>query len=112
MSDLNDRRRSPRVSCDLAVEYKLRGGRVREARMTNIGASGMLLTMQEAAPPVGTDLLFRFRLPRSTRPVQAVGSIRWATLGKAGIEFVRLSSNEEDQIRVYCARVLGQDPAS
>lgn len=106
MNELIDRRRSPRVPCDLSVEYKLRGGRIREGRLTNIGIGGIVLTMHVAPPPVGADLLFRFRLPRSPRPVQAVGSVRWAAPGRAGVEFTRLSSQEQDEIRAYCERKL------
>lgn len=108
MADRIDRRRAPRIPCDLSVEYKLRGGRIREGRMTNLGTSGMLLTMQGTAPPVGADLLFRFRLPRSTRPVQAVGSVRWISLGRAGVQFVRFSPQEQHEIQTYCASELAR----
>ncbi len=106
MHERVDRRRSPRIPCDLSVEYKLRGGRLQEGRLANIGTRGMLLTMHGTAPPVGADLLFRFRLPQSTRAVQAVGSVRWASVDRVGVEFIRLNTQEEDEVRTYCAREL------
>lgn len=108
MADRIDRRRAPRIPCDLSVEYKLRGGRIRKGRMTNLGTSGMLLTMQETAPPVGADLLFRFRLPRSTHRVQAIGSVRWISLDRAGVQFVRLSPQEQHEIQTYCVSELAR----
>jgi len=112
MNELTDRRRSPRVPCNLSVEYKLRGGRIREGRLTNIGIGGIVLTMHVAPPPVGADVLFRFHLPRSPRPVQAVGSVRWAAPGRAGVEFTRLNSQEQDEIRAYCETKLPQQRKS
>lgn len=108
MSEITDRRRSSRIACDLSVEYKFRGGRIREARMINIGTSGMLLTVRGAVPPVGADLLFRFRLPRTTRSIKAVGSVRWASVGRAGVEFIRLNPQEQNEIQTYCARELAR----
>ncbi len=108
MADRIDQRRAPRTPCNISVEHKPRGRRVREGRITNLRTSGMLLTMQGTAPPVGADLLFRFRLPRSTHPVQAVGSVRWISLGKAGVKFVRLSPQEQHEIQTYCASELGR----
>ncbi len=106
MSDRIERRRLARIPCDLPVEYKFRGGRIREARMTNIAVRGLLLTIEGTVPPVGADLLFRFRLPHSTRPVQAIGCVRWAALGMAGVEFISLSLQGQDEIQTFCDREL------
>ena len=36
MSDRDDTRRSPRIPCDLPMEYQLKGGRSREGRITKL----------------------------------------------------------------------------
>ena len=49
MSELIDRRVSPRIPCDFSVDYEARGTRTQEGRIANIGTGGMLLTMQGGA---------------------------------------------------------------
>lgn len=108
MPETTDRRRAPRIPCTLSVEYKLRGGPLHKGRMANIGTRGMLLMLLGTAPPVGADLLFRFRLPDSARAVQAVGSVRWASVDRVGVEFVRLANQQKNEIRTYCARAMAR----
>jgi len=108
MSDINDRRHSPRIPCDLPVEYQEKGGRTRQGRMTNIGITGTLLRTQAASPPVGVDVSIRFRLPLSNRPVQTTGTVKWATQWAAGVEFVHLNFQEQDEIWRYYARELAR----
>ncbi len=104
MSNLTDRRVSPRIPCDFSVEYKLRGGQFQKGRTTNIGTRGMLLTMEGTAPPVEAELLFRFHLPLTKRPIQAMGNVRWAGQGFAGVEFGDLRHQAQDEIWRYYAR--------
>ena len=50
MSELIDRRVSPRIFCDFSVDYEARGARAELGRISNIGTGGMLLTMQGGGP--------------------------------------------------------------
>ncbi len=76
--------------------------------MANIGTRGTLLKTQAASPPVGVELFIRFRLPLSNRPVQTVGTVRWASQRSAGVEFVHLNFQEQDEIWRYYARELAR----
>ncbi len=60
MINVIDRRVSPRISCDLWVDYEVMGTRTQAGRITNIGTDGVLLTTQGASPSVGTELLLCF----------------------------------------------------
>jgi hypothetical protein len=71
--DLSDRRRSPRIPCDLSVEYEERGARTQQGRIANIGITGTLLK-------------------------------KWS----AGVEFVHLNFQEQDEIWRYYARELAR----
>ncbi len=108
MGDLIDRRRSPRIPCNLSVEYQVTGARTHDGRMANIGTGGGLLTTQGPIPPVGAGLLLRFHLPLSNRPVQAAGNVRWGNQGTAGVEFLHLNLQEQDEIWRYYARELAR----
>ncbi len=104
MSELLDRRVSPRISCDFSVNYQARGARAELGRINNIGTAGARLTTQEAIPPVGADLVLHFRLPLSKRPIKAASNVRWVTQGTAGVEFGNLSIRAQDEIWRYYAR--------
>ncbi|MGH7430934.1 MAG: PilZ domain-containing protein [Candidatus Methylomirabilales bacterium] len=104
MTERTDKRRSPRAACDLAVEYAVRGARTHQGRITNIGTHGTLITTQGPIPPVGADVLLRFHLPLSHRPVQTLGKVKWATPRNAGMEFLHLGLQEKDEIWRYYAR--------
>lgn len=108
MTDPTDQRRAPRISCDLSVEYEEKGVRTKQGRMANIGIKGILLKTEAASPPVGVQLLLRFRLPLSNRAVQTVGTVMWAAKGTAGVEFVHLNFQEQDEIWRYYARELAR----
>ena len=107
MTDLIDQRRSPRIACDLPVEYTVRGGRSRAGagQIANIGTGGGLLTTQGTILSGDADLDLRFRLPVSYRSVQVVGSVRWTAPGRAGVAFVSLSPQAQEEIWRYHARV-------
>jgi hypothetical protein len=104
MSHPIDRRCSPRISCDLEVEYKARGTDTRMGRITNIGIGGMCLTTQRVLPPLGADLFLHFRLPLSRRAVQAGGTVRWAAPGTAGVELIHMNLQAQDEIWRYYAK--------
>jgi hypothetical protein len=104
MTERTDKRRSPRAVCDLAAEYEIRGIRIQQGRITNIGTHGTLLMTQGSIPPVGTDVLLRFHLPLSHRPVQTLAKVKWVTGATAGVEFLHLGLQEKDEIWRYYAR--------
>ncbi|MFQ5802895.1 MAG: PilZ domain-containing protein [Candidatus Methylomirabilales bacterium] len=104
MSEIANRRRSHRISCNLSVEYKFRGGRLRGGQITNLGTNGLLLTISGTTPPVGAELLLRFYLPPKNCRVQVIGSVRWTTQGTAGVKFTILSHQAQAEIREYCKR--------
>jgi hypothetical protein len=104
MREFFDRRRAARIACDLSVEYKFRGGSLRGCRISNLGMYGLLLTAHGTNPPVGADLLLRLYLPRTNRPVQVIGTVRWTTEETAGVEFTGLSHQAQDEIWNYYRR--------
>ncbi len=104
MSYLLDERRLPRVSCDLSVEYQARDARTQRGRITDISTAGARITTQGAVPAIGADLLLRFHLPLTKRPIQAMGNVRWAGQGFAGVEFGDLRHQAQDEIWRYYAR--------
>ncbi|MFQ5989518.1 MAG: PilZ domain-containing protein [Candidatus Methylomirabilales bacterium] len=103
MRDCDDTRRSPRVPCDLPMEYQLPGTRPRDGRITKLGTVGALLTTQDTVP-LGVDLLISFRLPLSNRSVNTVAKVRWAAPGRAGVEFAHLGLQQRDEIWKFYAR--------
>jgi hypothetical protein len=107
MAYLIDQRRSPRITCDLPVEYTVRGGpsRAGAGQITNIGTGGGLLTTQGTIPSAGADLGLRFRLPISDRSVQVTATVRWTAPGRAGVAFVSLNPLAQEEIWRYHARV-------
>ena len=112
MAYLIDQRRSPRITCDLPVEYTVRGGssRAGAGRITNIGTGGGLLTTQGTIPSAGGDLGLRFRLPISDRSVQVTAIVRWTAPGRAGVAFVSLNPLAQEEIWRYHARVTAGRP--
>ncbi len=104
MSELIDQRLSPRISCDLAVDYTARDMHAQTGRITNIGTAGVCLATQRLILPVGADLLLHFRLPIGRRPIQAGGTVRWAAQWTAGVELVHLGFQDQDEIWRYYAK--------
>ena len=104
MSDLIDRRLSPRIFCDLAVDYTARDMHAQTGRITNIGTAGVCLATQRLILPVGADVLLHFRLPLGKRPIQAGGTVRWAAQWTAGVELVHVSFQDQDEIWRYYAK--------
>lgn len=104
MTHLEDRRRSPRIPCDLAMQYEIKGVGPRTGRIMNIGTGGVLLNTRGAIPSVGDDVLLRFHLPLSKREIETAGKVRWSTEGQAGVEFAQLGLLQQDEIWRYYAR--------
>ena len=103
MNNGTDTRRSPRISCDLPMEYQLQGSRPRDGRITRLGTLGALLTTHETVP-LGAELIITFRLPLTKRRINTVGKVRWANQGRAGVEFAHLGLQQRDEIWRYYAR--------
>ena len=103
MNNGTDTRRSPRISCDLPMEYQLQGARPRDGRITKLGTLGALVTTHETVP-LGTELLISFHLPLSKRRIDTVGKVRWTNQGRAGVEFAHLGLQQRDEIWRYYAR--------
>ena len=59
MTEREDTRRSPRIPCDLPMEYHIKGERPRDGRITKIGTVGALLAMEDAVP-LGAELVLPF----------------------------------------------------
>ena len=104
MTDLIDRRLSPRISCDLAVDYTARDAHAQMGRITNIGTAGLCLATPRLILPVGADLSLHFRLPLGKRPVQTGGTVRWAAQWTAGVELVQVGFQDQDEIWRYYAK--------
>ena len=100
-------RRSPRVSCDIPMEYELKGGRPQEGRITKLGTVGTLLTTQESVP-LGAELVLRFYLPLSNRPVRIACTVKWVDDCSVGVEFSHLSLQEQEEIWRFHARESAQ----
>lgn len=100
MTDLVDRRLSPRVSCDLVVDYTA-DRHAQMGRITNIGTAGVCLATQPVVLPVGLDLALHFRLPLGKRPIQAGGTVRWVVQSMAGVELIQMGYQEQDEIWRY-----------
>ena len=104
MTRLEDTRRSPRIPCDLAIQYEVRGVGPRTGRIMNIGAGGVCLNTQGPIPTVGAEVALRFHLPLSKREIETSGKVRWSAEGKAGVEFIQLGLLQQDEIWRYYAR--------
>ncbi len=104
MTQLVDRRLSPRISCGIPVDYKAGDADTQTGRITNIGTAGVCLATQNLILPVGADVLLHFRLPIGKRSIQAGGTVRWAVQWTAGVELVRLSFQDQDEIWRYYAK--------
>jgi len=101
MTDLIDRRLSPRISCDLAVDYTAGDVHAQMGRITNIGTAGLCLATQRVILPVGLDLSLHFRLPLGKRPIQAGGTVRWVVQLRAGVELIQMGYQDQDEIWRY-----------
>jgi len=103
MSDPPDTRHSPRIPCDIPVEYQVHGAPPQDGRITDIGTGGALLTTQQAIP-VGALLILRFQLPLSNRLIQTSCTVKWADHGRTGVKFPGLSRWDHQEIWKYHAR--------
>jgi hypothetical protein len=101
MTDLIDRRLSPRISCDFAVDYTAGDKHGQNGRITNIGTAGLCLATPQVILPVGLDLSLYFRLPLGKRSIQAGGTVRWVVEWRAGVELIQVGYQDQDEIWRY-----------
>ena len=103
MNNPTDTRRSPRVPCDIPVEYHIKSDRPQEGRIVKLGTAGALLTTQEPVP-LGTEMVLHFRLPVSNRPIRTACTVRWADERSVGVEFSHLTLQEQEEIWKFHAK--------
>lgn len=103
MTGHDDKRRSPRIPCDIAMEYHVKGDRPQDGRITKLGTAGALLTTEETIP-LGTELVLHFHLPVSNRPIRTNCTVKWVDGQSIGVEFTHLSLQEQDEIWKFYAR--------
>ncbi len=103
MNNPTDTRRSPRVPCDIPVEYHIKSDRPQEGRITKLGTAGALLTTQEPVP-LGAELVLRFYLPLSNLPLRTACTVKWVDNCSVGVEFSRLTFQEQEEIWKFHAK--------
>ncbi|MCI0483167.1 MAG: PilZ domain-containing protein [candidate division NC10 bacterium] len=101
MTHVLDRRHSPRIPCDVTVDYTAADRYAQMGRITNIGTAGVCLATQQVILPVGLDLSLHFRLPLGKRSIQAGGTVRWVVQWAAGVELIQMGYQEQDEIWRY-----------
>jgi len=101
MTEMLDRRLSPRIPCDVVVDYTAGDRYAQMGRITNIGTAGVCLATQQVILPIGLDLSLHFRLPLGRRPIQAGGTVRWVVQWAAGVELIQMGYQEQDEIWRY-----------
>ncbi|MFQ5656048.1 MAG: PilZ domain-containing protein [Candidatus Methylomirabilales bacterium] len=111
MSNRKNTRRSPRIPCNITMEYEIKGVSPQPGRITNIGTVGALITTQEPVP-LGTALVLRFQLPLSNRQARITCTVKWADEETVGVEFAHLSLPEQAEIWKYHARESARTKAS
>lgn len=103
MTERDDTRRSPRIPCDLPMEYHVKGDRPWEGRIVKLGTAGALVTTQETVP-LGAEMTLTFRLPLSKRPIRTTCTVKWVDDCSVGVEFAHLNLQEQDEIWKFYAR--------
>ncbi len=103
MSIPGDTRSSPRIPCDIPVEYHIKGDPPQEGRIIKIGTAGALLTTQEPVP-LEAELVLHFRLPVSNRPIRTACTVKWADERSVGVEFSHLTFQEQEEIWKFHAK--------
>lgn len=103
MNDLAGERRSPRIPCDLPLEYEITGLGLRDGRITNLGTTGALLTTEDPVP-LGTEMVLNFRLPLTDRPLRTPCKVKWVGVRSVGVLFAHLNFQEKDEIWRFYAR--------
>ena len=106
-----DRRLSPRIACNLLVDYQGKNTHAQMGRITNIGTAGVCLATQRMILPIGANLLLHFQLPLSKRSVQAGGTVKWAAQWTAGVELVHMNIQTQDEIWRYYAKESARERA-
>ena len=95
---VRERRRYFRYPLDMAVRISVAEGSAVSVTATNISEGGMAIRVTSQLPKNTTTQLC-FTLPGSNTSLELKGNIAWADgTGKAGIKFVEVPQNSQDQL--------------
>ncbi len=103
MNNPTDTRHSPRIPCDILMEYHIKGERPQEGRIVKLGTAGALLTTQEPVP-LEAELVLHFRLPVSNRPIRTACTVKWVDNCSVGVELALLSRQAQEEIWKFHAK--------
>ena len=99
---LENRRRSARVPIQADVVCQV-GDRALRGVTWNLSQGGMLVEVGDLQPRDTVRL--SFRLPVSGLSLEAAGTVLWAKQNRQGIQFTKLSPQNEQSIRKFIAEV-------
>jgi DNA-binding response OmpR family regulator len=96
------RRKFYRVPLSVGVTCSDRGGQL-QGTTRNLSQGGLQVELDRLE--CGESKLFSFRLPSSSRTINATGSVVWVKEKKQGIKFESLRADQERAIADYIARL-------
>lgn len=85
-----DRRRSPRFSTDLDVEYGI-GQELAHGKIINVGVAGFGI-LGETTYPVGTKVELLFRAPESGDNTRVKAVVCFSNLNRMGVQIISVST--------------------
>jgi uncharacterized protein (TIGR02266 family) len=92
-----NRRAHPRAVLGISVAYRL-GNTIAAAVTLNIGRGGLAIRTTSPLTP-GTFVRVRFRLPGTSRDVEAEAQVRWAERRVGmGLQFTRIDAGDETAV--------------
>jgi c-di-GMP-binding flagellar brake protein YcgR len=86
-------RKFPRIAADFPVEFTFDGKKVRR-RATTLGGGGMYINMP-SPPPVGTELVVRFRPARHLGFIETKAKLVYHGKDGAALEFLNIGPDEQ-----------------
>ena len=109
--DSFDRRTSTRVTLNLPVTFRF-ADTVATAPTLNVSKGG--LAVRTLAPlDVGTKVLLQFRLPGSSRNIEAESHVAWSDHRTGmGLQFERVEASEQSEIDQFIDQTKGGPPVS
>ncbi len=97
--DVQERRRSPRISVSLPITFQTADGSVHVGTVENLSETGMLLVTNTAVPQ-DTSVRILFGDDDASHAIELQGSVvRSSPVGEFGISFVELSPRALEAIR-------------
>ncbi len=86
-------RKFPRVAADFLVEFTLDGKKFR-SRSTTLGGGGLHVKLKDP-PPIGTELLVRFRPAKHLGFIETKARVVYHAEEGAGLEFLSINADEQ-----------------